>query len=516
MAHENQHDLELLIRSRIPIIVAETPEETQTRDLFAQAGQRIGWSVQEWSVARGLQNRVQLSLVPVAGENPFADYSAAQSSQASEETPSAPPLSDPVDVLRHIAKTARPSLFLLLDFHPYLSDATVIRHLKEIALEYEHLQATLVLISHQVELPEELRSYSAKFSPQLPSPQEIEEIIREEAKNWADQTQNQVRTTRSVLEQITRNLTGLAATDVRRLVRVAICDDGAITESDLPEVMAAKFRLLDRQGALAYAYDAARYSDLAGFDRLKKWIMVRREPFLHPLSHSDIPKGVLLLGVQGCGKSLAAKMVAGAWGVPLLRLDMGGLYNKYVGETEKNLREALHTAELMAPCVLWMDELEKGISVGESDDGVSRRLLGTLLTWLSEKQKAVFLVATSNEIASLPPELIRKGRMDEIFFVDLPGKAERRDIFAIHLQKRDLASEAFDLDALAEASEGFNGSEIEQAIVAGIYLSRQEASELNQAHLLAEIQQTRPLSVVMEEPIAHLRQWASGRTVPAH
>jgi SpoVK/Ycf46/Vps4 family AAA+-type ATPase len=222
----------------------------------------------------------------------------------------------------------------------------------------------------------------------------------------------------------------------------------------------------------------------------------------------------LLLGVQGCGKSLAAKATAGVFGVPLLRLDFGVLYSKYYGETERNLRKALDTAEVMAPCVLWLDEIEKGVAVGDDDGGLSRRILGTLLIWMSERRKPVFIVATANDIERLPPELVRKGRFDEIFFVDLPSGPNRRDIFAIHLAKRCLDPAKFALDALVQATEGFSGSEIEQAIVSAMYTAHAQERAMGQADLLAEIRQTRPLSVLMGEKVAGIRDWAASRTVP--
>jgi SpoVK/Ycf46/Vps4 family AAA+-type ATPase len=228
----------------------------------------------------------------------------------------------------------------------------------------------------------------------------------------------------------------------------------------------------------------------------------------------DPPRGALLLGVQGCGKSLAAKAAAGIFGVPLLRLDFGVLYNKYYGETERNLRKALETAEVMSPCVLWMDEIEKGLSVSDDDDGLSRRILGALLTWMSERRKPVFVVATANDITRLPPEMVRKGRFDEIFFVDLPVAANRRNILEIHLRKRSLDPAGFELEALTQATDGFSGSEIEQAIVSAMYTAHAQERRLAQADLLDEIKQTRPLSVVMSEQVAAIREWAAGRTVP--
>ena len=250
---------------------------------------------------------------------------------------------------------------------------------------------------------------------------------------------------------------------------------------------------------------------------MKLWIAQRKPAFLGEklAAKLDPPKGVLLLGVQGCGKSLAAKAIAGGFGVPLLRLDIGTLYNKYQGETERNLRDALNNAELLAPCVLWIDEIEKALATATADDGVSRRVLGYLLTWMAERKAPVFLVATANDVQSLPAELLRKGRFDEVFFVDLPGEAIRGEIFRLHLVQRGLDLVDYDVDALANATTGFSGAEIEQLIVASLYAALADRGKPTQAHLLAEIRNTRPLSVLMAERVAELRAWARERTVPA-
>jgi SpoVK/Ycf46/Vps4 family AAA+-type ATPase len=263
--------------------------------------------------------------------------------------------------------------------------------------------------------------------------------------------------------------------------------------------------------------EATKLTDVAGLDNLKRWLTQRRAPFLGDAKSMglDPPRGVLLLGVQGAGKSLAAKAVAGTWGVPLLRLDFATLYNKWLGETERNLREALKFADAMAPCVLWMDEIEKGVATGASDGGESRRLLGSILTWMAERKSKTFMVATANDIEQLPPELIRKGRFDEIFFVDLPGVETRARILWIHLAKRKLDPEKFDLVKLTVATDGFSGAEIEQAIVSALYEAHASGQLLKTEQVLAEAQRTRPLSVVMAERIQALREWARDRTVPA-
>ena len=231
-------------------------------------------------------------------------------------------------------------------------------------------------------------------------------------------------------------------------------------------------------------------------------------------AHLDAPKGILLLGVQGCGKSLAAKATAGIFGVPLLRLDFGAVYDKYHGETERKLRESLKTADVMSPCVLWIDEIEKGIAGRGGETGTTQRVLGTFLTWMAERQSKAFVVATANDISTLPPELVRKGRFDEIFFVDLPDEKTRHSILGIHLTNRGQPLKQFDLDQLAKATDGFSGAEIEQAIVSSLYAAHAKSEPLATAHLLTEFAETRPLSIVMEERISAMREWAAGRTVP--
>jgi SpoVK/Ycf46/Vps4 family AAA+-type ATPase len=249
---------------------------------------------------------------------------------------------------------------------------------------------------------------------------------------------------------------------------------------------------------------------------LKEWLKMREKALLKTKLDQDSPKGILLLGVQGSGKSLAAKAVAGQFKLPLLRLDMAALYNKYIGETEKNLRRALAVADVMTPCVIWIDEIEKALSQNNNDDGVSTRLLGTLLTWMAESNKGSFIVATSNDIESLPPELIRKGRLDEIFFVDLPDREVRKEIFRIHLAKRKLNTDSFDLDKLAINSAEFSGAEIEQAVISAIYSANAKNKIPDTEIIIDELFRTQPLAIVMSEKIGSLRQWAKGRTVAAH
>ena len=484
-------DLESIIRSRTPLIAVESNEEPQIVRLVKEIGGRLQLRGFRWTVTEGLQAFDPNDQPPVT-------------------------ILKSHEVLSHIRTTANNSFFVLLDFHPYLQDAVHVRHLKDIALSYAQHYSTVIIVGYTVPVPEELRPFTAQFRLPLPTLDELRGIVLDVAGEWgAEHGRRDVQTTNKALEMLVRNLGGLTVTDARRLAAKAINDDGVIAESDIPRVMQAKYELLGRDSPLSFEYETAKFSEIGGMQRLRKWLEMRKSFFVEGgEAHLDPPKGVLLLGVQGCGKSLAAKAAAGILGVPLLRLDFGVLYNKYYGETERNLRKALETAEVMSPCVLWMDEIEKGLAVGDDDDGLARRILGTLLTWMSERHQPVFVVATANDITRLPPEMVRKGRFDEIFFVDLPSPANRREILEIHLRKRCLEPRAFDLDALANVTDGFSGSEIEQAIVSAMYTAHAQGRRVSQNDLLEEIRQTRPLSVVMAERVGEIRDWASGRTVP--
>jgi len=484
------HDLELLLRSDRPILSIESLEEPRIVALFAGLALRINQPVYCWTLTEGLR-RLEWDDPPNAR------------------------LAEPAEVLRYIKVTPERGIYLLLDFHPFLGEPLHVRLIKETAQGYADTARTLVFVSHALDMPPELRHLAARFSLRLPDRNRILALIREEAQAWQREATRPFRADREAVDRLSRNILGITESDARRLIRQAIRNDGVLDQEDVRELTRAKYELLSPGGAVSFEYDTADYGDLAGLDNFKAWLDRRRLAFLGKTNLKDRPRGVLLLGVQGSGKSLAAKATAGRFGVPLLRLDVGTLYDKFYGETERNLRRALQTAEVMAPCVLWLDEIEKGLAVGGEGDGVGSRVLGTLLTWMAERQAAVFLVATANDIERLPPELMRKGRLDEIFFVDLPDRAARREIFAIQLRRRDLDPGAFDLDRLANITDGFSGAGIEAAVVSALYAGQARDAMPTSDDIAAEIERTQPLSVVMDHPIAALRTWARGRTVPA-
>lgn len=488
---KDSHDLSLLIQSRVPIISLKTKEERRAMELLNKVTSKLFTPLYRWSVTEGLLRLEE-------------GYSPQRHN------------SQPQDVLGHIKASLHPGVYVLTDFHPYLEDPLHVRLLKDIAISYADAPRTVILLSHEISIPEELSHFNANFQLSMPDKVKIAEQVKKIADNWTAENNGQrVKADKQAYEMLLGNLTGLSLTEVKRLARKAIYNDGAITSNDIPEVLKAKYELLNSGSVLQFEYETEKFSDVGGFKNVKQWLKQRKQAFINEVPGLKPPKGMLLLGVQGCGKSLAAKAVAGVWGLPLLHLDFGALFNKYHGETEKNLRKALDTAEVMSPCVLWVDEIEKALGTSESDGGTSQRVLATLLTWLSEKTKPVFMVATANNIDALPPELIRKGRFDEIFFVDLPQHAARMNIFKIHLRRRELDPALFNIGDLAKQAEGFSGAEIEQAIVSAFYASHAESEAVNDAMILKAIKQTRPLSVVMAEPIERLRQWAKDRTVSA-
>jgi AAA+ superfamily predicted ATPase len=485
----DERDLQLLIASRFPIVCIETHEEQRAVELVRRCALRLHMPLATWSITTGLQ--------PSTGSDS----------------------KDPAEALKQVATAGGAGITAWLDLHPFLSNPVHVRLLKELAANYEKLGRTSVIIGHRTELPGEVERLSVKFTLSLPDGDAIRRIVKSEVQAYERASGGPAVGEREAFESMLQHLAGMTEVDIRRLVRQAVQDDGKISAADLPRLIRGKHALLSRDSVLAFEMETAKFGDVAGLENLKSWLERRRHAFTGDgdAAGLDLPKGIMLLGVQGCGKSLAAKAVAGAWGVPLMRLDFGALYNKFQGETERNLREALKAADAMSPCVLWIDEIEKGLASSDasSDGGVSRRVLGTLLTWMAERDSRVFIVATSNDIEQLPPELVRKGRLDEIFFVDLPRESIRSRILAIHLGKRGVSGDGIDLAKLANVTEGFSGAELEMAVVSALYEARARKEALGTEHLVAEIERTKPLSIVMFEKIARLRIWAQGRTVMA-
>ncbi|MGB1108876.1 MAG: AAA family ATPase [Gammaproteobacteria bacterium] len=486
------HDLEIVLGSTLPLLIVQTSEERRALDLFRRLTYTETRPMYVWSATEGMTT-------------------------INGDVPARKDLVDPEALLRHVKAVKQGGIYILLDFHPFIDNPILLRLVREIA-QAAWVNHHLVMVSPKLDTPPDLKLLTARFELSLPNRETIYEIIKSTAEEYRKRyPARKVKADRKALDGMINQLIGLSTPDVKRLIHNAIFHDGAITASDLSEIAKAKYDLINSGEVLSFEYDTSRFEEVGGFRALKRWLSHRKDIFLTGKAPPglDPPKGLMLLGVQGGGKSLAAKAVAGAWNVPLLRLDFGTLFNKYIGESERNLRVALKTANLMAPCVLWIDEIEKGLADSGDDAGPSRRMLGTLLTWMAERERPVFLVATANDISRLPPELIRKGRLDEIFFVDLPAADVRAQIFGIHLDKRKVARQGFDFGKLAASSDGFTGAEIEQAVVSALYAAHAQSKPLDQDILTHELENTRPLSVVMAEQVAELRAWAASRTVPA-
>ncbi len=486
-------DVASLLAARTPVLVLETTDEANALELVlhATARGRRGTPVFRWSVTDGLRR---------------ADVDLGGSQLHN---------SDPPTLLRTIAESHSPAVYVLLDLHPWFDDPVVVRLLKDVAQRPLGLRSTVVLVSHAVTVPAELEHLTARVPVAFPPPDERARIVDRTIAAWGAATGRVPHVDPHARDLLVQRLAGLSSQDVRRLAHGAVVDDGALTASDVPAVERARFDALSSDGVLSYEYATVGPGDVVGLDSVVRWVALRRPALDGSAPHLDAPRGVLLLGVQGCGKSLAARAAAAILGVPLLRLDLAGVHDKYVGESERRLRDALSAADALAPCVLWVDEIEKAVASSDGDAGSSRRVLGTLLTWLADRRSRVFVAATANDISALPPELVRKGRFDELFFVDLPDEPARANLLRLHAGRRGLTLEAADLGPLVAASQQFSGAEIEQAVVAATYAAHARGTALDAPTVHAELRATRPLAVVMAERVAGLRAWAATRTVPA-
>jgi len=421
--------------------------------------------------------------------------------------------------LKHIASAEVDALYRLKGVDTHYGDAALVGRLVALAERFSHGVSALLVSDPEPHLPAPLATLATFVKLAPPTPNEYYDYLRALVRDVGSRIPLSVTLGTDDMRQLLALVQGLTYLELKKVMTQAMLDDGVLDRSVLDSVRDAKRAVVERTGVLEYFPTGERLEDVAGLSTLKRWLEQRAVAFLDPPRAREFglcpPRGILLLGVQGCGKSLAARAAAGIFGVPLLRLDFGTLYSKWHGESEKNLRESLAAAEALAPCVLWVDEIEKSLATDSGDSGVSRRVLGTFLTWLAERRSRIFVVATANDISALPPELVRKGRFDEIFFVDLPNRAARVDILAIHARKRNVKLTPRELETLADLSEGFSGAELEQVIVATLYAAHAAGTPVSAALIAQEMRATRPLSVTMAEQVRALRAWARERAVPA-
>lgn len=413
--------------------------------------------------------------------------------------------------------TLKAGLFVFKDFERYLDDSMVLRLFKDLVNKIKNTRNTVVIVASAYKLPQDLEPYAAHIIGGYPAEEEISSVIRETAGEiFRNNPQIRVSLSAGDIKRIAKTLNGLSVQQIRNVISECTLDDNKLDINDMSCIEKGKKEIFDREGVLEFCLSESG-DNIADFDNLKKWLIERKSSFTAGQPSLPPPKGLLLMGVQGCGKSLAIKVIARELNLPLYRLDLTKLYSKYIGETEQNLRKALKIVEKLSPMCLWIDEIEKcfAASNGDVDGGVSQRILGTFLTWMQEREGACFIGATANNIYMLPPEFLRKGRFDEIFFVDLPNDELRRGIFRIHLVKRGLKPEAFDCAFLAAESADFNGAEIEQAVISALYRAKNEKEPISTEHILEQLRSTKPLAVVKREDVDMLRDWARDRTVPA-
>lgn len=480
-------EIEYLIRARYPQIFIRTTEEVRVEDAIKKIGEDRNKRVFFWSVTNGLEEPNN----PTNGE-----------------------LREPIRILDYIIDAKVNGIFVLRDFHPYLNDPVVVRKLRDANRVLKTCLKNIIFLSPSMNIPVELEKELNIVDFSLPDKNEINQIIDSVLRSIENPKNIEVFTDAKKKNKIVEAALGLTAEEAENVFAKSLVQTG---QFDIDIVLMEKEQIIKKSGVLEYYKSDDNMQNVGGLENLKGWLKKRSKAFTPKAREFGLPepKGILMIGIPGCGKSLTAKAISSMWKLPLLRLDVGKVFSSLVGSSEENVRKAIATAESIAPSILWLDELEKGFSGmgggGDSDGGTSARVFGTFLTWLQDKKSPVFVVATSNDISQLPPELLRKGRFDEIFYIDLPNSEERETIFKIHLGKRNRNPELFNIKRLAEISSGYSGSEIEEIVVSALYDAFDEDVDIDMKLLEKSVANMIPLSQTMEEKINQTREWASVR-----
>lgn len=487
---------EKLIHAGYPCVSIITHEENDAIEIVRQASMGLKYGLQIWSAGYGVRD----GLLPDTGAEKDTSTGAGG--------------------LAHFATVTEKTIFIALDVMEHVKSGIGLRVLRDTIKAMELNENMLVLIDGKDDYPPVIKSYAKEFEISLPDAEELDKLVKYTLRSIHRKDPIEIGITRRGMDAIVRNLRGLSRRQAKQLIRDAVAEDRRFDDDDVNLVMAGKRRMVQGDGLLQFIQTPLDLEEIGGMENLKAWLNKRTKAFSKDAVEFGLeaPKGVLMLGVQGSGKSLCAKAVATAWQQPLLRLDVGSLYNSYIGESERNLRKALRQTESMSPVILWIDEIEKAFASAasqSSDGGLSKRMFGTLLTWMQDHKEPVFVIATANDIEALPPELLRKGRFDEIFFIGLPKKTARRKIFEIHINKRKRDPAKFDLDKLAQDSKGFSGAEIEQAVISALHDAYSDKVDMTTEMILEVLKTSPPISVTMREKIAELYAWAEGRCVPA-
>jgi SpoVK/Ycf46/Vps4 family AAA+-type ATPase len=538
--------LKILINSSTPIIVMETAEETHAVGMVRAACSELNMATFEWSIADGLvrsgsnapadarkipvptgATQTRTSLSPSAGEADRLARAMLASHGADTSSDRGAPSSiyntrEPVQALANMESTTLEAVFILKDFHRHMDDPVVIRRLRDVGQKFSANRRTVVITAPEIMVPRELATLVEYFNLPLPDRDRMHDIIHETFARLSKTYTLKLQLDAAGVDAVAANLRGLTEEEAERATSQALVSRYALCPETVTDVLEAKKQLLRHSGMLEFIDASDNMANVGGLENLKHWLGQRRGAWEDSAREFGLepPHGVIILGVQGCGKSLCARAVAGEWKLPLVKFDTAAVYDKYIGETEKRIRKVFQVAEGLAPCVLWIDELEKvfagsGPDSASADAGVSSRLLASFLSWMQDRKAPVFVAATCNNVTVLPPELIRKGRFDELFFVDLPNQAERKQIFAIQLAKRKRNVLDFDLDQVATAAQAYSGAEIDAAVQTALYAAYSEKALLTTQSLLDALAQTVPLSTTRAEEIQALRAWARTRAVRA-
>lgn len=484
-----EQELTLYLRARFTLIVLVTQEEERVLQLIKNVCKQRRQMGLTWDIADGFQMLTD-GLPPS-------------------------PARDPLTALEQIAKSNDNVLFVLKDFHEFWKDARIKRKLRNLAQQLKFTQKSMLVLSPVLKLPAELRDDAVIIEMPLPTSEELETNVLTPLSKTPGV---KVKLTLLGREKLVQAALGLTQAQAQRVLAKAIVRNGMLDDRDIDIVTEEKKEILRESEALEYYSAKETPDDVGGLEKLKEWLGLRERAFTAEARHYGLPapKGIALIGIPGTGKSLTAKMIAGLWRLPLLRLDVGALFSSLVGESEERTRRAIQLAETVAPCIVWIDEMEKALAHGGLDSGTSTRVFGTILTWMQEKTAPCFVVATANDISSLPPELLRKGRFDEIFFLDLPTFEERLEILAVHLRKRNRLAMDYNLSKLAKESDGYVGAEIEQAIIDAMYIGFDQQREFTTDDVSEALNQLVPLSRSQQETIVSLRNWLKeGRALSA-
>lgn len=476
-----EEHLDIYLRSRFTLIVIVTLEEERALQTVQSVCDRVKRPCMSWDLADGF-----LPLTGWSGGVPQAR--------------------DPITALEFIQKTDGDAVFILKDFHDCWSNPQSKRKLRNTAQRLKYSRKTIIVTTHSAVLPDELKDEAVIVDFSAPSASDLEEVLD----RLAQTPGIKVNLTKLGREKLIQAALGLTVSQAQRVFSKAVVSDGVLDDRDIDMVTEEKKQVIRESEALEFFAAHETPDDIGGLEVLKDWLRLRERAFTAEARDYGLPspKGIALIGISGTGKSLTAKMIGGLWRLPLLRLDVGSLFGSLLGESEERTRRALRLAETISPCVVWIDEMEKALAQGGIDSGASSRVFGTILTWMQEKTSPCFVVATVNDISSLPPELLRKGRFDEIFFLDLPTIDERKEIFAVHLKKRKRLPQNFDLERLAFESERYVGAEIEQAIVDAMYLAFNDGMrEVTTNDIIHSLRLQVPLAVSHNEQVERLRDW---------